>query len=60
MLDETAVPAADGATPPPSASRFTARSLQDVHALLKELKRADAVAIQPEPDRAGEKTDAQG
>ena len=60
MLDETAVPAADGATPPPSASRFTAGSLHDVHALFKEFERADAAAIEPEPDRAGEKTDAQG
>jgi len=34
MLDETAVPAADAATPPSAVERFTARSLQDLLELL--------------------------
>jgi hypothetical protein len=35
VLDDTPIPAADETTPPASTSRFTARSLQDLLALLR-------------------------
>jgi hypothetical protein len=40
-------------------SRFTARSLQELLALLREFERADASPAPPEPHPLGEKTDTQ-
>jgi len=54
MLDEASQSAPDGTTPPTIA---TARSLDELFALLKEFEQADSAPTEPGPCPFGEKTD---